>query len=68
MITKFVLPQPTVFDQDRLDQVIADAPPEKLNALLEAVRLAEPPRYIDQDPRWKLEGNEWVLDITDGAS
>lgn len=55
-----VMPQPTVFDQDWTD--------ESLNRLLEAVKLAEPPRYIDQEPRWKLEGDEWVLDLTDGAS
>ena len=57
-VTAPVMPKPTVFDQDWTD--------ESLNRLLEAVRLAEPPRYIDQEPRWKLEGSDWVLDLTDG--
>ena len=55
-----VMPQPTVFDQDWTD--------ESLARLLEAVKLAEPPRYIDQEPRWKLDQDGWVLDLTDGAS
>ncbi len=59
-VTAPVMPQPTVFDQDWTD--------ESLARLLEAVKLAEPPRYIDQEPRWKLEGDEWVLDLTDGAA
>lgn len=60
-VTAPVMPQPTVFDQD-------EWPADKLQKLLEAVKLAEPPRYIDQEPRWRLEGSEWVLDLTDGAS
>lgn len=66
-VTAPVMPQPTVFDQDWTD--------ESLNRLLEAVKLAEPPRVIDQEPRWadpqpawKLTIDGWVLDLTDGAS
>ena len=59
-ITKPVMPKPTVFDQDWSD--------ESLNRLLDAIRMEEPPRVIDQEPRWKLEEDGWVLDVTDGAS
>lgn len=59
-LTAPVMPQPTVFDQDWSD--------ESLNRLLDAIRMEEPPRVIDQEPRWKLEEDGWVLDVTDGAS